>query len=538
MVSTCCVPSCKNKRIKQGNHQIVRFYRIPKFNLERRAKWIKAIGRGADWKPTAFSRVCSDHFVLGEKSDNKLSPNFVPCIFSHTTVSEKRKLLRQFDIHNREVAETTKKINTATSMLSIVKEELINCGIKAGGKTCSEFIGDSDNDTEDLDLKPAVLYVGGQFVDPRRQLDSERGILSSVEIEKILTNYSKKIRLLKNEKGTQTLLPHDYIKSLEQECSNLRSEMSYFRGKYVFKNITIEKLVDADDKVRYLTGLESYRMLKVLNDTVECYQSEMFKMTGFQQLLMTLMKMRLGLTIPFLAILFDVEAAAVEKLFICTVELLFSKVVPRMITWPNTSEMKKVIPEEFIDCENCLYVVDCFEISVIGTTDDAAFQNDDSDSLNRCGSDRALCIRRYFTAMAPQGSIIFISKGRDKDVKYRTLIIESGFLVNIAVGDALITERELNIEDEIDVRGASVKMSSNVKSKGASEIEDGSRGLVRIKWVVHSLKQKFQILDGEIPLKWMDSIDSGCYTTLDKIVHISCALLNMTNKIWTFDRFL
>ncbi|XP_066941609.1 uncharacterized protein [Macrobrachium rosenbergii] len=413
-----------------------------------------------------------------------------------------------------------------------------DCRSNTGRKAFHESVCNSGNEIEELDLKPDILYVDGQFVDPRRQLNSKKSILSSEKVGEVLTNYSKKTKSLKNEKGTQTVLPHDYIRSLEQECSNLRSELTYFQGKYVFKNIKLEKLVGADDKIKYLTGLETYKMLEVLNNTIECYQSQMFKLTGFQQLLMTLMKMRLGLTFPFLSILFDVEVTAVVQLFIHTVDLLFNKVVPLLMTWPDNDDMRRVLPEEFTDCANCLYIVDCFEIVVIGTSD-AWVEDGDGDCLNNYDSDRALCIRRYFMAIAPQGSIIFISKGRNKDVKYRTIITESGFLANVAAGDTVVTERELNIDDEIDVRGALVKMSSNVKSKGMSEIdEDGSRGLVRIKWIAHSLKQRFQILDGEIPLNWVKSIDRGCYTALDKIVHVSCALFNMTNKIWTFDKFL
>ena len=44
-----------------------------------------------DWAPTNYTWICSQHFVSGSKSDDPLSPNYVPSIFSFVKSPVKRK---------------------------------------------------------------------------------------------------------------------------------------------------------------------------------------------------------------------------------------------------------------------------------------------------------------------------------------------------------------------------------------------------------------------------------------------------------------
>lgn len=61
MPQTCSAAGCKSRKDKDCKKS---FYRIP-VDKSQRERWISAINR-EDWTPTTYSRICSDHFILGE----------------------------------------------------------------------------------------------------------------------------------------------------------------------------------------------------------------------------------------------------------------------------------------------------------------------------------------------------------------------------------------------------------------------------------------------------------------------------------------
>ena len=93
--NNCCAKNCFNRESKDK----VSFYRIPKAvdtaTKARRKAWLQKISRvgpdGKPWKPTKNSRLCSEHFISGRKSDDPKSPNYIPCIFLHRNVKKPKE---------------------------------------------------------------------------------------------------------------------------------------------------------------------------------------------------------------------------------------------------------------------------------------------------------------------------------------------------------------------------------------------------------------------------------------------------------------
>lgn len=82
----CCAPSCSNNRKRNPNPK---FYRIPKESKQRNA-WLNRIRR-QDFAPTDNTRLCSAHFVGGEKSDDPAQSAYNPSIFEFKREIESRK---------------------------------------------------------------------------------------------------------------------------------------------------------------------------------------------------------------------------------------------------------------------------------------------------------------------------------------------------------------------------------------------------------------------------------------------------------------
>ena len=91
MVKSCCAHGCVNHLTKGSSFS---FYRFP-VDPDRRRRWITAIN-WKDWHPTKYSFVCSAHFVSGKKSNDPLSPDYVPSIFKHVSSPIKRKRVNAF----------------------------------------------------------------------------------------------------------------------------------------------------------------------------------------------------------------------------------------------------------------------------------------------------------------------------------------------------------------------------------------------------------------------------------------------------------
>ena len=124
MGKACCAVGCSNRFIKGSG---VHFYRSPQ-DEDLKSQWIAAVGRKG-WIPNEYSWICSVHFVSGEKSNNLLSPDYVPSLFEHMKSPLKRKRVhdmnrfhRTLEVKKRKLDER-EKMDAAESLLQLSEPE-------------------------------------------------------------------------------------------------------------------------------------------------------------------------------------------------------------------------------------------------------------------------------------------------------------------------------------------------------------------------------------------------------------------------------
>ena len=66
MVRPCFAYNCTTREVKEAREAGIQFYRIPQ-DKAKRTLWLKAINR-EDFRATASTVICSQHFVGGERS--------------------------------------------------------------------------------------------------------------------------------------------------------------------------------------------------------------------------------------------------------------------------------------------------------------------------------------------------------------------------------------------------------------------------------------------------------------------------------------
>jgi len=80
MPTTCVVIGCHNR---QSKHCYLSFYHFPK-EKERCQRWTAFVSRknsdGSAWQPGNEDHICSEHFIMGKKSDLYTNLDYVPSI--------------------------------------------------------------------------------------------------------------------------------------------------------------------------------------------------------------------------------------------------------------------------------------------------------------------------------------------------------------------------------------------------------------------------------------------------------------------------
>ena len=82
---------------------------------------------------------------------------------------------------------------------------------------------------------------------------------------------------------------------------------------------------DNDEKVKYFTGFSSYAKLVLLLKYLKDHFVSSSSVTSFQQFLLALIKMRMGLTNVFLSYLFKVSSSTVSRIFANVLDTIYKE---------------------------------------------------------------------------------------------------------------------------------------------------------------------------------------------------------------------
>jgi hypothetical protein len=150
----------------------------------------------------------------------------------------------------------------------------------------------------------------------------------------------------------------------EQEIEELSETVTLLKLELVERKMDEEYFKNDDKKVLYYTGLPTWSLLMVLFTYVKSYLPSNFSLSPFQQLIMTLMRLRLNLPSQDLGYRFKVHNSTISCTFTRVISMLFIKMKP-LIRWPNRDELIKTMPMVFRKSfPRCVVIIDCFEIFI------------------------------------------------------------------------------------------------------------------------------------------------------------------------------
>ena len=203
-------------------------------------------------------------------------------------------------------------------------------------------------------------------------------------------------------------------------------------------------LVDNDRKVLYYTGLNLWELLNTLFQYVKpqlCSHVQS-SLSPFQQLLVTLMRLRLNLPGRDLAYRFSVHESTVSRIFARVLEVLFANLKP-LIIWPERDVLTKTMPMVFHKhYPKCVVIIDCFEIFIDRPTNLLA-------RAQTYSAYKHHHTVKYLIGVTPQGTVSFISDGWGGRTSDKYVTEHSTLLSNLVPGDTILADRGFDIHHPV-----------------------------------------------------------------------------------------
>ena len=331
---------------------------------------------------------------------------------------------------------------------------------------------------------------------------------------------------------TQTELSSAEYEALRNDNIKLREEILILKKIKNDQTFGAEQFFDSTQKVMYYTGLPNIEVLRALHEFClkVVTRNNNSSLTTFQELVLTLCRLRLNLNVKDIAYRFGMSVPSVSKIFHKWLDTLFNQ-LGKVIKWPEREQLLETTPLSFqnIFGTKVVIIIDCFEVFINRPNNLKARAQTWSNYKHHNTA-------KFLIGICPQGCISFISKawgGRASD-KYITE--NCGILQNLLPGDYVLADRGFDIGDSVGFYCAEVKLPSYTKGKkqlSAKDVEQSRRiacARIHVERVIGLLRNKYTILQSTLPLDYLMKKDEEC-CTLDKIAVVCSALCNLCPTI-------
>ncbi|XP_029968236.1 uncharacterized protein LOC115403480 isoform X2 [Salarias fasciatus] len=482
MVHTCVVAGCRNRRTPGT---ALSFYRFPR-DPERKQRWIAAVNREG-WVPNDGSRLCSTHFISAPLSPEMKEPGAL-------------------EILDKQEA----RVEAANALLFL----------QGQGRPVVEVQGqERHGEGEDKEKEQQAIVE-----------ESASSSLSTDEDDDNSVSESKKGKFAQTSDAPINF--DDMLKALKKENQALRESVDKM-------SLSENSLRNDAEKVKFYTGLPNYFVLETVMWLLAPHMDGMknVKLSKFQQLLLTLMRLRLDLRNQDLAYRFGVKIGTVTRTVHRMVNIMSSTLVPTAVFWPSRAELRKNLPAALRSSHpDCAVIIDCFTVPFEEPVSRGAQQQQRVLPVSQeAGTTYSLL--KYLIGVAPQGVVTFVSRGVLGNVSDKSLAEGCGFLCKLLPGDVVLASRDLDIGESVAARGALFRIAGGYQGEAygrpdSSPPADTSSEMVsvqrHVERVISMVKQRYAMLTGPVESPFTTASErTSNLSTFDKIVQVACALNNL-----------
>ena len=534
----CCITGCSNGgyRLKIWRSKICFLHNSnygkfpcicnPPFQLfpfpadiEERKKWSKAVNRkdikspNKIWEPNNDSRICSDHFVDACPTTANPYPTLSLGYEAKTITPRKPPKSRLFVTpdntpQKKAKQEVTETINNEISAIS-----------QSPLAVCSELSESLPSTSSHSKSVPPVL------------LDHNY-------------NYGDIINI---ESGCESCTSKDFvIKNLRMQVQKLTKEVTYFKNMYqskVERPFGVECIKD-DKMMKFYTGIPSkdafFAIYACMNSSLPkvkywrgcrtlCnplrYKTNHLKKHGRKrhlsskdELLLTLMKIRLGLLNQDLADRFGVSKQSVSNIFTTWVKVL-DKFIGSLVFNPPKDMVRENLPPSFKNptYSSVRHIIDCTEV-FLETPQNLSVRADTWSDYKHHNT------AKYLLSINPSGMFNYVSKGWGGRTSDKHITTHSGFLDLVEPYDKVLADRGFTITEDLVLRNAELLIppgrrgAAQFSTAEVRKTKEIANRRIHIEQAIRRMKS-FRILKYEVPITMLHHLDT--------IVRVVAGLCNL-----------
>jgi hypothetical protein len=298
----------------------------------------------------------------------------------------------------------------------------------------------------------------------------------------------------------------------------LRSDKSCFHytgvPTVVFLTFLFQWVSSVLEKVKYWGGHNRLQSGRIGDKGRRSY-----KISKFEAMILTLVKIRTGMDNTHLSFLFGISASHVSRIFTTWVNVLNQCMKP-LLLYPSKELCRDNLPDSFKHFPKTRCIIDCTELRIEKSfsprTQKITYSNYKHHNTGK-----------ILVAIMPSGAITFLSKVYVGSVSDRSIVEKSGFLSRLEERDDIMADRGFNVRDLMLQKKATLNIpafsrGATLSSKSVKLSRKIASVRIHVERAIGRMKT-FKMLSGILSLK--------VRFLLNQILTIVAVLCNMQQRL-------
>ena len=333
--------------------------------------------------------------------------------------------------------------------------------------------------------------------------------------------------------------------NLKKDNDRLLNENDKLRNRVLFHtNQFKSKYLQTDDDVRFFTGIPSALAFQRIHDLVEPCTKRRWKgskskpkgrkfitpprsfgpirkLTSEMEMILTLMRLRLGLTYKDLAKRFTISVSLATQVFNCWLTALY-QTFGRTVKWFPKDHIRATLPGRFRSLPNLRSIIDCSEI-FIETPKDMTLQAMTWSNYKHHNT------LKFLISVAPNSTITYVSPTYGGRLSDKHIVMITQFLDLFDPHDMIMADKGFPIQEDCSFRSLQLLVPPGKRGQDQMSISDIEKTKkiatlrILVEQVIRRLKT-FRILKYQLPICQLHAVD--------KMITVCAALCNTHQPIY------